>query len=141
MLREPSLPPIERQLPGNAVLPPESLIPTTTQKTVPHHPEADCFPFPRFRDNLIIAQRDGTVEKGEFCMDCCYGVDDGSDPWEGKLEADDILRADVLGMAVGAKTGFVVVSCVFSVFQNPLLLFCYCFYFLLLAYCFRSLSR
>lgn len=54
-----------------------------------------------------MAQRDGTVEKGEFCMDVCFGVDDVLG-WEGR--GDDALRGDLLGLAVGAKTGFIVVS-------------------------------
>lgn len=86
---------------------PESFMPTEIQRCVPHHPEADCLPFPKFRDNLILAHRNGTVEKGEFCMDVCYGVDEVGG-WEGKGE--DSLRGDVLGLVVGAKTGFIVVS-------------------------------
>ena len=55
---------------------PPNLRPTEMQLTVPHHPEVDIFPFPTFRDNMIVANN--TLDDVEFCQDIVYGVDDGS---------------------------------------------------------------
>ena len=38
---------------GDQILP-ASLCPTAAQRSVPHHPWLDCFPFPQMRDNLIF---------------------------------------------------------------------------------------
>ncbi|PLB49927.1 hypothetical protein P170DRAFT_380198 [Aspergillus steynii IBT 23096] len=46
---------------------PPSLRPTALQRTKPHHPWFDVFPFPRMRDNLITAQDDFDDE--ELCHD------------------------------------------------------------------------
>ncbi|KAL2841139.1 hypothetical protein BJY01DRAFT_236482 [Aspergillus pseudoustus] len=52
--------------PGYFSIPP-SLAPTALQRTVPHHPWADIFPFPAMRDNLIRAV--AGFEDDEFCHD------------------------------------------------------------------------
>ncbi|KAE8138691.1 hypothetical protein BDV38DRAFT_270524 [Aspergillus pseudotamarii] len=46
---------------------PPSLLPTTTQRSIPHHPWLDCFPYPRMRDNLINAPTD--FNDCELCTD------------------------------------------------------------------------
>ncbi|OQE12740.1 hypothetical protein PENFLA_c064G07914 [Penicillium flavigenum] len=46
---------------------PPSLRPTTSQRSLLHHPWLDFFPHPRARDNLIRAQ--GTYNKHDFCLD------------------------------------------------------------------------
>lgn len=46
---------------------PPSLQPTYIQKHVKHHPEADMFPFPCLRDNMILA--DGEYDDYDFCED------------------------------------------------------------------------
>jgi Domain of unknown function (DUF3425) len=62
---------------------PEMLRPTELQKTVPHHPEIDVFPFPRYRDNMI---RLGSTHPGEeFCMDLLYGVESDENSRDGGL--------------------------------------------------------
>ena len=40
---------------GTAAVVPSSLAPTSMQLTTRHHPWLDLFPFPRIRDNLLIA--------------------------------------------------------------------------------------
>ncbi|KAE8381491.1 hypothetical protein BDV26DRAFT_289343 [Aspergillus bertholletiae] len=46
---------------------PPSLYPTTTQRSIPHHPWLDCFPFPQMRDNLI--QVGDALDDCELCVD------------------------------------------------------------------------
>ncbi|KAF5684649.1 hypothetical protein FDENT_6654 [Fusarium denticulatum] len=47
--------------------PPRSLEPTEVQKTVLHHPWLDIFPFPKFRDNVILAADAELLDDGELC--------------------------------------------------------------------------
>lgn len=47
--------------------------PTQLQRTVPHHPEYDILPCPRFRDNVISLQ--DKFDDVELCLDMIYGVD------------------------------------------------------------------
>jgi len=54
---------------------PEPMRPTRIQSCTPHHPEADIFPFPEYRDNMILAGNE--VDDMELCMDVLYGVDPG----------------------------------------------------------------
>ncbi|KAF5969087.1 hypothetical protein FCOIX_11055 [Fusarium coicis] len=49
--------------------PPKSLEPTEVQKTVLHHPWLDIFPFPKFRDNVILAADAELLDDGELCED------------------------------------------------------------------------
>jgi hypothetical protein len=46
---------------------PPTLRPTAVQKSMPHHPELDIFPFAGIRDNLIRAV--GTYSDHDLCMD------------------------------------------------------------------------
>ncbi|KAH8703275.1 hypothetical protein BGW36DRAFT_354703 [Talaromyces proteolyticus] len=46
---------------------PASLRPTSIQRKIPHHPWLDFFPFPRMRDNLIIAG--DTFDDEKLCHD------------------------------------------------------------------------
>lgn len=46
---------------------PESLRPTILQRSTPHHPWLDVFPFPGMRDNLIMAG--DTFNDEELCSD------------------------------------------------------------------------
>ncbi|RDW64361.1 bZIP transcription factor [Aspergillus mulundensis] len=64
---------------------PSSLLPTPIQRSTPHHPWLDCFPFPQMRDNLI-----GVAESFDDCELCVDVVDPTSgdigvlvwgDPW------------------------------------------------------------
>lgn len=64
---------------------PASLLPTITQRSVPHHPWLDCFPYPRMRDNLINAPED--FDDCEICIDIMdpangeIGIMVWGDPW------------------------------------------------------------
>ncbi|CEI70373.1 hypothetical protein FVEN_g1118 [Fusarium venenatum] len=49
--------------------PPKALEPTPVQKTVLHHPWLDIFPFPKFRDNAILATDAEILDDGELCED------------------------------------------------------------------------
>ncbi|SCV51785.1 uncharacterized protein FFB14_12210 [Fusarium fujikuroi] len=49
--------------------PPKALEPTEVQKTVLHHPWLDIFPFPKFRDNVILAADAELLDDGELCED------------------------------------------------------------------------
>lgn len=53
---------------------PETLRPTRLQRAVSHHPEIDVFPFPRYRDNLILAGKG--IDDVEICLDLLYGVEE-----------------------------------------------------------------
>lgn len=48
---------------------PESLRPTTLQRSIHHHPWTDLFPLPRFRDNILRAMISGTLDEDELCLD------------------------------------------------------------------------
>ncbi|KAE8445267.1 hypothetical protein EG329_013639 [Mollisiaceae sp. DMI_Dod_QoI] len=52
---------------------PEGMRPTRLQRRVRHHPEADIFPFPEYRDNMILAGEE--IDDMELCMDVLYGID------------------------------------------------------------------
>ncbi|KAL5352849.1 hypothetical protein ACLOAV_002797 [Pseudogymnoascus australis] len=45
---------------------PPALVPTALQKSIPHHPWLDVLPFPRMRENLILA---GDAWDDELCGD------------------------------------------------------------------------
>ncbi|CZR37779.1 uncharacterized protein FPRO_07030 [Fusarium proliferatum ET1] len=49
--------------------PPKALEPTEVQKAVLHHPWLDIFPFPKFRDNVILAADAELLDDGELCED------------------------------------------------------------------------
>jgi hypothetical protein len=52
---------------------PPTLHPTFIQRTIQHHPEIDVFPFPNYRDNVILAGEQ--IDDIELCHDIIYGVD------------------------------------------------------------------
>ncbi|GKU08621.1 unnamed protein product [Fusarium langsethiae] len=49
--------------------PPRVLEPTPVQKSILHHPWLDIFPFPKFRDNIILAADAELLDDGELCED------------------------------------------------------------------------
>ncbi|PLB51989.1 hypothetical protein P170DRAFT_352882 [Aspergillus steynii IBT 23096] len=64
---------------------PTSLSPTATQRSIPHHPWLDCFPFPGMRDNLVHAAE--SFNDCELCTDIMdpsngdVGMMVWGDPW------------------------------------------------------------
>lgn len=48
---------------------PESLRPTDVQRRYPHHPWIDLLPFPRLRDNVLLAVEAGLLDEDELCVD------------------------------------------------------------------------
>jgi hypothetical protein len=48
---------------------PESLRPTDIQRAIVHHPWIDLFPFPKFRENVILGIDAGLVDDDELCWD------------------------------------------------------------------------
>lgn len=48
---------------------PESLRPTPLQLAIEHHPWSDLLPFPHFRDNIIQAVANGTLDEDVLCYD------------------------------------------------------------------------
>lgn len=48
---------------------PLSLRPTAIQRSTPHHPWLDVFPFPNMRDNLITASEGEDFDDEELCRD------------------------------------------------------------------------
>ncbi|KAI1068822.1 hypothetical protein LB507_006308 [Fusarium sp. FIESC RH6] len=48
---------------------PKCLEPTPVQRSVAHHPWLDIFPFPKFRDNMILAQDAMILDDDELCAD------------------------------------------------------------------------
>jgi len=80
---------------------PPTMQPTYLQKTIAHHPEIDIFPFPVYRDNIILAGKE--IDDVTLCMDVTYGV--GVDNiWSDKKEGVD---NSING---GGRTGLIVVS-------------------------------
>ena len=66
-----------------AIPPPEcpsSLKPTQVQRTIPHHPWIDLFPFPNFRDAALVRIQAGLFDEDELCFDLlgieCAGPND-----------------------------------------------------------------
>jgi hypothetical protein len=55
---------------------PESLMPTTLQRTVPHESWIDLIPSPRMRDNTIMLS--GTFDECDLCADLVGGIHAGS---------------------------------------------------------------
>ncbi|KPM40516.1 hypothetical protein AK830_g6071 [Neonectria ditissima] len=55
--------------PGADTACPGPLQPTDLQKTVLHHPWIDLFPFPPFRDNVLMGMAAGLVDDDELCAD------------------------------------------------------------------------
>ncbi|KAK7177475.1 hypothetical protein PSPO01_16476 [Paraphaeosphaeria sporulosa] len=52
---------------------PESLRPTVLQFSIEHHPWIDLFPFPRLRDNILMAiGQPGVCDEDELCHDLCH---------------------------------------------------------------------
>ncbi|KAF0321833.1 aryl-alcohol dehydrogenase [Colletotrichum asianum] len=47
----------------------ESLRPTDLQRRILHHPWIDLFPFPIFRDNVLLAMESGSVDDDQLCAD------------------------------------------------------------------------
>lgn len=72
---------------------PPALQPTLLQRTVPHHPWIDLFPFPTLRDNILLQLRDGELDEDELCHDLvevCHAPSERSgliiwgEPWDGR---------------------------------------------------------
>ncbi|KAI1150701.1 hypothetical protein F4825DRAFT_425573 [Nemania diffusa] len=72
--------PLGRPIP--APLCPDSLQPTDAQRVISHHPWIDLFPFPRFRDNVLLALQDGLFDDDELCSDllCAESAGPGDKP-------------------------------------------------------------
>ena len=48
---------------------PETLRPTALQRRFEHHPWIDMLPFPRFRDNVLLAMEGGFLDDDDLCFD------------------------------------------------------------------------
>lgn len=68
---------------------PPSLRPTSLQRTIPHHPWIDLFPFPKIRDNMLLAE--SHYDEDELCnnlIDFCdvpteeTGLVVWGEPWD-----------------------------------------------------------
>jgi hypothetical protein len=59
--------PMSLRLSNPALHLPPMLQPTLLRKNTPHHPEIDVLPFPRIRDNVLLAA--GGYDEFELCMD------------------------------------------------------------------------
>jgi hypothetical protein len=88
-LEEDALSPFPSQPPLNIQSCPSSLHPTQIQRKVPHHPWIDLFPFPRLRDNLLLAE--GSYDEYALCnelVDFCdvpnekTGLIVWGEPWD-----------------------------------------------------------
>lgn len=69
--------------PAAAAVVPSSLKPTTMQLTTRHHPWLDLFPFPRMRDNLLIAAGVLSPEEEQQLFTDVMESDGGKDEWTG----------------------------------------------------------
>ena len=85
---------------------PPTLHPTLLQKTIPHHPEIDVFPFPIYRDNLIRAG--GTIDDTELCVDVLYGVDLDSN--KQPVSRPPVNDCGDTGLGDSGRTGLIVWS-------------------------------
>lgn len=69
-LNEDAESPFNAPQPGSSIVSascPSSLSPTDLQRTVAHHPWIDLFPFPRMRDNLLLAG--DSYDEDQLCID------------------------------------------------------------------------
>ena len=48
---------------------PAALHPTVLQRSIKHHPWIDLFPFPAFRDNILVAMQKGHLNDDDLCLD------------------------------------------------------------------------
>jgi hypothetical protein len=48
---------------------PPALTPTTVQRSVVHHPWIDLFPFPDFRDRILLSLDAGQLDEDALCLD------------------------------------------------------------------------
>ncbi|KAG0649462.1 hypothetical protein D0Z07_4458 [Hyphodiscus hymeniophilus] len=85
---------------------PPTLQPTHLQKTVPHHPEIDCFPFPRYRDNFLRAGT--TIDETELCFDVLFGVE--IDVHGNQVPRPPSQNCNDMGVGCGGRTGLIVWS-------------------------------
>lgn len=65
-------PHLDRATPNPALIP-YDLRPTDLQKEISHHPWIDLLPFPRLRDNLLLAE--GAYDETDLCNDLLEFVD------------------------------------------------------------------
>ena len=85
---------------------PPTLRPTQLQKTIPHHPEIDVFPFPMYRDNLLRAG--SSIDDTEFCLDILYGVELDQD--RNPVARPPVRDGNDVGLGDGGRTGLIVWS-------------------------------
>lgn len=72
-------------VPGTAAAMPSSLAPTSMQLTTKHHPWLDLFPFPRMRDNLLVAASWLSPEDEQRLFDDVMESGGGKNEWAGLL--------------------------------------------------------
>lgn len=72
-------------VPGTAAVVPSSLAPTSMQLTTRHHPWLDLFPFPRMRDNLLVAASWLSPEDEQRLFDDIMESGGGKNEWVGLL--------------------------------------------------------
>ncbi|KAH7141106.1 hypothetical protein EDB81DRAFT_948784 [Dactylonectria macrodidyma] len=76
----------------NFTLPP-ALMPTQIQQQIPHHGWVDLFPYPRLRDNLILALQADRLDEDAFMMDL-VGEALGSLCGTGEVAGEEVTRLD-----------------------------------------------
>ncbi|KAH7144119.1 hypothetical protein B0J13DRAFT_595705 [Dactylonectria estremocensis] len=74
----------------NFTLPP-ALMPTQIQQQIPHHGWVDLFPYPRLRDNLILALQEDRIDEDAFMMDL-VGEAFGSLCGAGEVEYEGVVQ-------------------------------------------------
>lgn len=84
---------ISSRLPDPAIHLPPMLRPTLLQKSIPHHPEIDMLPFPRVRDNALLAV--GDYDEFELCMDI-LGLDLGASSVPERDRTSDMASTGLL---------------------------------------------
>lgn len=75
LCRDEFISPFYQPGPSHATMPmplsscPLNLQPTLLQRAFPHHPWIDLFPFPKFRDNVLMGLQRGLFDEDELCND------------------------------------------------------------------------
>ncbi|KAI9164102.1 hypothetical protein HJFPF1_05738 [Paramyrothecium foliicola] len=91
---------------------PTELQPTQLQRTVPHHPWIDLFPFPTFRDNILRALDANLFDDDDLCHDVLGLVDAAAEqPSIIVWTASSDTRGWEVNAAFLKKWGSLVVDC------------------------------
>jgi hypothetical protein len=107
---------------------PESRIPSSLQQQTPNFAWIDLFPFPKLRDNLILAFVEGLIDKGGLIADFTGNIFDELDcsgpaaqvESEKLIESGPLSKADeALFVSIGCSNKFAARELDIVAWYNP----------------------